>query len=211
MALGVDLMTPVHYPIAHALIGGLSADSVVKHPEALKAFPEVKLVDFDSATKDALGKTHPIHIECVWDSGRNFGSLSERISDGDESLKTSEVWVTLKHEGCFIDHRTTEINSSREKVFDSLMRIASQRNLQIEIKENNSRILLCDKNHRFGNFWVEWRVGQIANLSYVSHTVFFSPHGLPGFLYWYLLYPFHFFSFRRMLHSISEKSQLTQS
>ena len=41
MAFGVGLMTPVPYPIAYALIGGLSADSVVKHPEALKVFPEV--------------------------------------------------------------------------------------------------------------------------------------------------------------------------
>src|SRR5204863_672767 len=58
MAFGVGLMTPVPYPIAHALIGGLSADSIVKHPEALKIFPEVKLIDFDSATQDALAKTH---------------------------------------------------------------------------------------------------------------------------------------------------------
>ena len=39
MAFGVGLMTPVPYPIAYALIGGLSADSVVKHPEALEVFP----------------------------------------------------------------------------------------------------------------------------------------------------------------------------
>ena len=36
MASGVGLMTPVPYPIAYALIGGLSADSVVKHSQALQ-------------------------------------------------------------------------------------------------------------------------------------------------------------------------------
>src|SRR5215208_2321267 len=70
MAFGVGLLTPVPYPIAYALIGGLSADSVVKHPEVLKVFPEVKLIDFDSAARDALAKTHPTHIERVWDDGR---------------------------------------------------------------------------------------------------------------------------------------------
>src|SRR5215211_48856 len=70
MAFGVGLMTPVPYPIAYALIGGLSADSVVKHPKALNVFPEVKLIDFDTATKDALEKTQPSHIERVWDDGR---------------------------------------------------------------------------------------------------------------------------------------------
>jgi hypothetical protein len=28
-----------------------------------------------------------------------------------------------------------------------------------------------------------------------SRTIFFSPRGLPGFLYWYLLYPFHWLRF----------------
>ncbi len=40
MAFGVGLMTPVPYPIAYALIGGLSADSVVKHPDALTSSPK---------------------------------------------------------------------------------------------------------------------------------------------------------------------------
>src|SRR5689334_20538286 len=69
MAFGVGLMTPVPYPIAYALIGGLSADSVVKHPQALETFPEVQLIDFDTATKYALEKTHPAHIERIWDDG----------------------------------------------------------------------------------------------------------------------------------------------
>ena len=99
MAFGVGLMTPVPYPIAHALIGGLSTDSVVKHSEALKVFPEVKLIDFDTATKDALEKTRPSHIERVWDVRKDFGSL-----------KTSEVWVALKHEGCFIFHQEIQLN-----------------------------------------------------------------------------------------------------
>ncbi len=59
MAFGVGLMTPVPYPIAYALIGGLSADSIVKHPDALKVFPEVELIDFDTATQKALGLYTP--------------------------------------------------------------------------------------------------------------------------------------------------------
>ena len=85
MAFGVGLMTPVPYPIAHALIGGLSADSIVKHPEVLTVFPEVQLIDFDSATKDALQKTHPAHIERIW-------------------LDNEGKTKFIKHEGCFILH-----------------------------------------------------------------------------------------------------------
>ena len=159
MAFGVGLMTPVPYPIAYALIGGLSADSVVKHPEALKVFPEVKLIDFDTATQKALKFTHPEHIERVWDDG-------------------SPDFKFLKHEGCFILHHESPLAAGegsgvREKV------------------------------HPFGTEWLEWHVGQNGILSY---TLYFSPHGLPGFLYWFLLYPFHWLKFRGLLRNIVKQS-----
>ena len=178
MAFGVGLMTPVPYPIAYALIGGLSADSLVKHPDALKIFPEVKLIDLDTATKNALVKTHPLHIERIWDDGEQKN-------------------VSIKHEGCFIDHRELKINAALEDVFRALEQLAKTYDWQIEINNENSRILVCEKNQRFGKRWLEWRArpgsltGKFANLTYLSQTVFFSPNGLPGFFYWYLWMPFH--------------------
>jgi hypothetical protein len=44
-------------------------------------------------------------------------------------------------------------------------------------------------------------------LLYLSQTVFFCPRGFPGFVYWYLFYPFHIFRFRSLIKSIAEKSQ----
>jgi uncharacterized protein YbjT (DUF2867 family) len=184
MAFGVGLMTPVPYPIAYALIGDLSADSIVKYPEALKIFPEVKLIDLDSATRDALTETHPLHIERVWDDGKAQAK-------------------SIKHEGCFIDQREIKINSSHKKVFDVLQKIANQSNWQIEFKEENSRFLVCDTNHRFGNKWIEWRITQ----NRVVQTVFFSPNGLPGFLYWCCIHPFHLLRFRGLIGKASKRNE----
>lgn len=211
MAFGVGLMTPVPYLIAYALIGGLSADSVVKHPEALMVFPEVKLIDFDTATKDALAKTHPAHIERAWDRGRNFGSPSGRNSDRDDSFKTSEFWAALKHEGCYIDHREMEVSSSPEKISQAIAHFISKHNWQIESKEENLRITVCNRHQRFGRQWVEWRLRLTGceasptedRPTYLTQTVFFSPHGLPGFLYWILLYPFHWIKFRGLIRGIT--------
>jgi len=136
------------------LIGGLSADSVVKHPEALQVFPEVQLIDFDTATKDALEKTHPNHIERVW-------------VDGYSKSKS------LKHEGCFILHKVSPL-----PLGDGL-----------GVRENRTP---------FGQLWFEQ--------DGVSQTIFFSPRGLPGFLYWYLLYPFHWLRFRGLLRKIAKPS-----
>ena len=153
MAFGVGLMTPVPYPIAYALIGGLSADSVVKHPDVLKVFPEVELIDFDTATQKALGYTHPEHIERVW-------------MDGTSHTKS------MKHEGCFILHRT------------------SQTYTQSKHGEQREHI-----NNFFGKLWLEQHIEQ----NHLSQTIIFSPCGLPGFLYWYLLYPFHWLRFRGLM------------
>lgn len=161
MAFGVGLMTPVPYPIAHALIGGLSADSVVKHPEARTIFPEVNLIDFDSATKDALERTHPQHIERVW-------------VDGKPGFKF------LKHEGCFILHHY------------GLSQLAG---------ESGSKLPDSKYEHHsnfFGELWLEQ--------DDTSRTLFFSPHGLPGFLYWYLLYPLHWLRFRVLFRKLAWQS-----
>ena len=206
MAFGVGRMTPVPYPIAYALIHGLSADSVVKHPEALTVFPEVKLIDFETATKDALQKTHPSHIERVWDRG-DLGSLLEKISSNDGTIKTSEVWTILKHEGSFIDHREVIVHAELEKVCEVIKHLIKEPSWRAEQNEER-HVLVSIRKQIAGKKWIEWRVVSHAkSLTYMSQTVFFSPYGLPGFLYWYVLYPFHLLNFRGLIKSIVKQSE----
>jgi uncharacterized protein YbjT (DUF2867 family) len=195
MAFGVGLLTPVPYPIAYALIGGLSADSVVKHPEALQVFPEVRLIDFDTATKDALEKTHPAHIERVWDDGR--GGVK-----------------SIKHEGCFIHHREIQMDARPETVFSALERWVDQQAGFTKLRQMNEQMIVCRNEQVAGETWIEWRVGRIDratspgnNFTYLSQTVFFSPRGLPGSLYWYFLYPFHIMEYRGLIQSIVQQSK----
>jgi len=164
MAFGVGLMTPVPYPIAYALIGGLSSDSVVKHPEAMKAFPEVKLIDFDTATQRALGYTHPDHIERVW-------------VDGTSGFKS------IKHEGCFILHYSSAPSE-----------------VHLPLPEGEGRVRVSHHT-LFGEMWFETKISHAESVTYLSRTLIFSPRGLPGFLYWYLLYPFHWLRFRGLIHT----------
>lgn len=167
MAFGVGLMTPVPYPIAYALIGGLSSDSLVKHSEARQAFPEVELIDFDTATRDALEKTHPDHIERVW-------------ADGTPGTRS------LKHEGCFILHHSGPSRRRRGTV--------------ATLAGGGSKLPESKTEHQstfFGEMWLESHASHAGSVTYVSRTLFFSPRGLPGFLYWYLLYPFHWLRLRR--------------
>ena len=187
------------------LIGGLSADSIVKHPEALKVFPEVKLIDFDTATKDALEKTHPSHIERVWDQRKDFGSLPPSISD--QELETSKIWMTLKHEGCFVDHRGILVRAAPEKVIQVIEGSIDQQ-LVIETVADSTKLMLHSPNRSIGEEWMEWHVlHHTERVTYVTQTVFFCPHGLPGFLYWYFFYPFLFMNFRGLIKIIAKQSE----
>ena len=187
MAFGVALMTPVPYPIAYALVGGLSDDSIVKHDEVLRVFPEVKLIGIDEATRKALGYLSPLHVERVWD-------------DGQRGAKS------LKHEGFFIFHREEQIQSSPEKIFTILTRLASEMKWQVVASEPHQRLLLR-RPHPFGDRWLEWRVGRDIISTYLAQTAFFAPRGLGGFLYWYLLYPVHALVFRRRIRAVAKQAE----
>ncbi len=97
-------------------------------------------------------------------------------------LEIDRVWEDgqgdvkiLRHEGFFIDHREVKINTRSAKT-----------------------IPLSYKKFGFGEEWLEWKVED----SRLTQTAYFAPRGLGGFLYWYLLRPFHIYRFRRSLKNI---------
>jgi uncharacterized protein YbjT (DUF2867 family) len=183
MAFGVGLMTPVPRRIAYALIGGLSADSIVKHDEALRVFPEVKLIGFDEATQHTLDQLSPAHIERVWDDNRHYGKL-------------------IKHEGCFIDHREVRVNVLPEKVFQAITHLIRP-NWRTVTNESNQQIVVCVEDQIVGEKWIEWRVNHVESVTHITQTILFAPRGLAGFLYWYLLCPIHVLSFRGFIRAIT--------
>ncbi len=100
------------------------------------------------------------------------------------------------------------------RVFHTILGLAKRQRWTVEANEADRQVLVRIPNQIAGTKWIEWRVGQVGreapprgNLSYLSQTVFFSPRGLLGFLYWYLLYPFHLMDFRGLIKSISEQSE----
>jgi hypothetical protein len=81
----------------------------------------------------------------------------------------------------------------------------------MEVQKTDAQVIVCVKDQVAGEKWIEWRVLRHAEsvataprrrVTYISQTVFFSPHGLPGFLYWYLLYPFHSFKSHLLMQGI---------
>ncbi len=177
MAFGIGLMTPVPRPIARALVGGLSRDSVVLHNNAHNTYP-ISLIDFESAAKDALKNIHPHKVEHVW--------------DGDQ-----REFNPLKREGFFIDQRSVQVNAAPEKILEAL-RNFQIKNFAVE-SEANSAILFHSSHKMFGAHWIEIHAEKEGRLSRLTQTAYFAPRSLNGFLYGYLLYLFHVIVFRKLI------------
>jgi hypothetical protein len=57
-----------------------------------------------------------------------------------------------------------------------------------------------------GHAWLEYEVEPTPEGSRLIQTAYFVPHGVAGFLYWYLLLPIHVPIFRRMVGAIAERA-----
>jgi uncharacterized protein YbjT (DUF2867 family) len=208
MALGVGLMTPVPRRIARALVRGMSDDSIVTQKNGHEAYPEIDLVDFDSAVRQALEHLHPLKIECVW-------------AAGDESPPGQNPPVrirTLKHEGFFITHVKINVDAEPERVFGVITKFAENLGTRRFIVDtvNPDELLLRSQERIPGMSWLEWRVKRNVvstlqgHLTCLSQTSYFAPYGMLGFLYWYLLYPFHVIAFHWQIKSIVRNSTAGQ-
>ena len=55
--------------------------------------------------------------------------------------------------------------------------------------------------------WMEWKVEPLSeSATRLTQTAYFAPKGVPGYLYWYLLLPFHRLVFSKLIRAIANKS-----
>ena len=229
MAHFVDWLTPVPYPIATPLVGGLSADSVVQDPAARQTFPEVNPISYEEAVTRSLQALHPGTVERVW------------VGMGHEVVST-------RCEGFFLDYRHVEVMAAPAQVWKVLAKLGGMNGwlyadwlwrlrgwidrlispprtqrptkerqffdvppkvgdaidyYRVEEIEESRLIRLRSELCAPGEGWMEWRIVG----SSLMQTAFFAPRGLPGFLYWYLLGPLHRLVFRGLIREIKRRAE----
>jgi hypothetical protein len=77
---------------------------------------------------------------------------------------------------------------------------------RVEAIEEERLLRLYSQLKAPGDGWMEWRVEDSEGSTRLLQTGFFTPRGLPGFLYWYLLGPVHRLVFRGLVEAIAQKS-----
>ena len=75
---------------------------------------------------------------------------------------------------------------------------------RVESFEPNRQLSLVAEMKVPGRAWLQFEIESNSLGSVIRQTAIFDPAGLAGLLYWYTLYPVHYYIFKGMLHKIAE-------
>ena len=226
MAVGVGILTPVPYRIAYALIGGLAGDSIVQHDEARRIFPDIKLINFEEATTSSLHRLSPSSTERVWEgSNRSVQHIKHEgffidyrrleINASPEVIYRVLTSLGGQHGWPYANWLWQLRGRIDERLGGAGLRGRSdpvKENVvmdyyRIETMKTDQLLRLHAELRAPGDGWMEWSIAALENKTFLAQTAFFAPHGLPGFLYWYLLGPLHRLVFRGLIRAIQRRSE----
>jgi uncharacterized protein YbjT (DUF2867 family) len=78
---------------------------------------------------------------------------------------------------------------------------------RVEALERGVRLKLYAEMILPGKAWLEFRIEERDGMTHITQEASFSPRGLGGQLYWYLVLPFHVFIFPTMLRNLIRRAK----
>lgn len=233
----VHLVTPVPASIARPLIDGLRNDVVVRDELAKQLFPQIKLLDYDTAVRLALNNLETGRVETAWS----------------DALASSQGDVTpvllATHEGIILERRQRLVQAPGTAVYSTFTRLGGETGWlymnwawwvrgfldrllggvglrrgrrdprevrvgdavdfwRVEAVEPDRLLRLRAEMKLPGRAWLEFQVEPVdARRSRLVQTAFFAPRGLAGLLYWYLLYPIHAVIFSGLARELAHQAE----
>jgi uncharacterized protein YbjT (DUF2867 family) len=217
----VHWVTPIPAAVARPLIEGLRDEVLVQSDTARDLFPEISLIDYQTAVRKALEHLEASEVET---------SISEvfDIRQGD----IVPVKLTTK-EGMIIERRALEVEAPPDAVYHAFTGLGGERGwiyanwlwrlrgaidrlfggvglrrhrrdpdrlrvgdvldfYRVEHLEPDRMMRLRAEMRFPGRAWLQFETHPLAgDRSVLVQTAMFAPKGLLGLLYYYLLYPIH--------------------
>ncbi|MHC1769114.1 MAG: SDR family oxidoreductase [Verrucomicrobiia bacterium] len=233
----VHLVTPVPASIARPLIQGLRNDVVVRDQLAQQLFPEIKLLDYDTAVRLALTNLETGRVETAW-------SDALASSQGDAA-----PFLLATQEGIILERRQRLVTAPPAAVYRAFTRLGGETGWlcmnwawwvrgsldrllggvglrrgrrdpqevrvgdavdfwRVEAVEPDRLLRLRAEMKVPGRAWLEFQVEPVdAHRSRLSQTAFFAPRGLAGLLYWHMLYPVHAVIFSGLARELARQAE----
>ena len=232
----VHLVTPIPANIAQPLIKGLGNEVIVQDDKALRLFPKIELMDYQTSVRLALAKMEAHDLETIW-------SDALTSSQGSQTPRT-----LMTHEGLIIERRQRMVPAHADKVYRSFATLGGERGWlymdwawqlrgimdrlcggvgmrrgrrdpddlrvgdsldfwRVEVVEPGRKVRLRAEMRVPGRAWLEFEARpETSGQTLLLQSAFFDPKGLAGLLYWYVLYPIHALIFSGMIRKIASEA-----
>jgi len=231
----VGLITPIPRRLARPLLESLACDVTCSTSAAAELFPEIKPLDYATAVKYALIRLSENAVETSWTAAYSPSYARPYTFEDSEDLirhahvleisATAETvfkiftgiggrrgwfyWKWLWDLKALQDRLVGGVGMRRGRLHpDDIHQGEALDFWRVERVVENSLLLLRAEMKLPGKGWLQFEArprGPDASLLRV--TAYFEPRGLPGNLYWHMLYPVHTFIFRGLTAEISRRAR----
>jgi uncharacterized protein YbjT (DUF2867 family) len=222
----LTLVTPVYASIGRFLIESVRTPSVVRRPEAGRAF-KVRPVGYAQAVERALTNEDLCSAETRWSDAGCPGEWAEapgpavlsNVQEVRVPLSPGEAFAPVRRIGGrtgwyfvnwlwrvrgLLDLMTGGVGMRRGRPDPETPLPGSTLDFwRVQIYEPGRRLRLRAEMRVPGRAWLEFRAEAEGRSTVLRQIAYFEPRGLTGLLYWYLLWPIHEVMFRGMLRRIA--------
>lgn len=228
----VGLVTPIPNSLAIPLVQGIVEPVLADTRRAHELFPEIEPMSYGQAVALALTRVEDRMVETRWSdaAGPHPGYRMEdkegliRESHAvSTSLDPEELYATFTGlggaRGWLTWNWAWEVRGLLDKVFGGPgLRRGRRHPDELEVGEAldfwRVEVLEPDKLMRLraemkvpGRAWLQFEAVSGEDGTTLVQTALFEPQGLVGVLYWYLLYPIHWFIFRSMVRAVAARAR----
>ena len=237
-AYWIHMVTPIHWRIVLPLIEGLRAKLVVHDDLAKELFPQIKPLDFQTATYLALRRIRIDKVETSWSDAlvTTAGDVKPYTFSVEEGLMVErrQKLVDLPPEPIF--HAYTGLGGDRGWLYmdwawairgwlDKLVGGVGLRRgrrhpdeiwigesldfWRVEALEPNRLMRLRAEMKVPGDAWLQFEsLPQEDGKTLLRVNAYFDVHGVTGLLYWYAMYPFHKFIFDGLTNRLASRARV---
>jgi uncharacterized protein YbjT (DUF2867 family) len=233
----VHLVTPISARLAQPLILGLRNEAIVRDNTARRDFPKIVPIGFDAAVSRALDRYRASGPDTTWFDafavrtlpstfiGAREGMLldsKERIADATPQQVASVFTQLGGRRGWLYGNALWKLRGLLDRAFGGVglrrgRRSATDLRLgdavdfwRVDALEPDHILRLRAEMKLPGRAWLEFVADPLSDgRTRLTQTAFFEPRGLLGFLYWYLVFPFHALIFNRMASRIALLAEQT--
>jgi len=230
----VGFVTPITNRLAVPLVEGMCRPLLADSGKARELFPDIEPIAYKRAVELALGKIEHGDIETRW-TGSTHGEASVELEDREGLIREVRMRRARCSPPCLYDTFTSlggdkgwltwswawvlrgwmdqliggpGLRRGRRHPHELLMGETLDF-WRVEAIDRPRLLRLRAEMRVPGRAWLQYEAIERDGQTYLRQTAIFDPKGLPGWLYWWSLYPIHLFIFTDMTKAIVRDAEKT--